>query len=213
MAKLNDSLLAGASGKLNGCVIYKVGKDTYARKLADTVSNPRTDEQTLQRSKLPGAQTMFRAMRGSLLESVNAIAARENERRSGYHWFLHANMNMFGADQYIDYPRLVLTAGSLQLPFALKAAGSDEGYLELEWMDNSSTVTAQSTDRLLVAAIFDDEPYLPVMLDVEEFYRSDRHGIVNLPEGTWRTAHLYCFFGAEDKKRYSPCMYFSVRKS
>lgn len=213
MAKLNDSLLAGASGKLNGCVIYKVGKDTYARKLADTVSNPRTEEQTLQRSKLPGAQTMFRAMRGSLLESVNAIAARENERRSGYHWFLHANMNMFGANQYIDYPRLVLTAGSLQLPFALKAAGSGEGYLELEWMDNSSTVTAQSTDRLLVAAIFDDEPYLPVMLDVEEFCRSDRHGIVNLPEGTWTTAHLYCFFGAEDKKRYSPCMYFSVSKS
>ena len=177
MATLNDSVLQGASGKIGGYVTYSVGNKTYARKLADTISNPRSKGQTTQRSKLPGAQTMYRATRGSMLEKVYALVAREEERRSGYHWFLHANK------------------------------------LELEWLDNTSTVTAQATDQLTVVAIFDNEPYQPVVLDDTGFCRSDGKAIVPVPEGTWTTAHLYCFFAAQDGKRYSPCMYFSISKS
>ena len=173
---------------------YSVGNKTYARKLADTISNPRSEGQTTQRSKLPGAQTMYRATRGSMLEKVYALVAREEERRSGYHWFLHANMNMFGPNDYIDYPRLVLSDGSLQLPFGMKA-------------------TAIHANQLTVVAIFDNEPYQPVVLDDTGFCRSDGKAIVPVPEGTWTTAHLYCFFAAQDGKRYSPCMYFSISKS
>ena len=54
MATLNDSVLQGASGKIGGYVTYTVGNKTYARKLADTISNPRSEGQTAQRSKLPG---------------------------------------------------------------------------------------------------------------------------------------------------------------
>ena len=165
MATLNDSVLQGASGKIGGYVTYTVGNKTYARKLADTISNPRSEGQTAQRSKLPGAQTMYRATRGSMLEKVYALVAREEERRSGYHWFLHANMNMFGPNDYIDYPRLVIADGSLQLPFGMKATAIHADKLELEWLDNTSTVTAQATDQLTVAAIFDNEPYQPVVLD------------------------------------------------
>ena len=213
MATLNDSVLQGASGKIGGYVTYTVGNKTYARKLADTISNPRSEGQTAQRSKLPGAQTMYRTTRGSLLEKVYAFVAREEERRSGYHWFLHANMNMFGPNDYIDYPRLVLSDGSLQLPFGMKATAIHTDKLELEWLDNTSTVTAQATDQLTVAAIFDNEPYQPVVLDDTGDYRSDEKAVVLMPEGAWTTAHLYCFFAAQDGKRYSPCMYFSISKS
>lgn len=213
MATLNDSLLSGASGKLDGYVIYRVGKKTYMRKLAENVSNPRTDGQTMQRAKLPGAQTMYRAMRDGMLKDVLDVAAREEERRSGYHWFLHANMNVFGKEHYIDYSRLKLTAGSLQLPFEMKMIEGDETYALFSWIDNSGSVTAQATDRLLVAAIFDDEPYSPVVLEMDRSCRSDGAGVVNLPEGTWKTVHLYCFFASETERRYSPCRYFSISKS
>lgn len=156
---------------------------------------------------------MYRATRGSLLEKVYALVAREEERRSGYHWFLHANMNMFGPNDYIEYPRLVLSDGSLQLPFGMKATAVHADKLELEWLDNTSTVTAQATDQLTVAAIFDNEPYQPVVLDDTGFYRSDEKAVVLVPEGAWTTVHLYCFFAAQDGKRYSPCMYFSISKS
>ncbi len=213
MGILDESMLVGASGKIDGYVVYKVGKKTYARKSPRTIANPRTGGQTAQRSKLPGAQTMHRAARGSVLEQVYTIVAREEERLSGYHWFLHANMNVFGVDDYVDYPRLMLTAGSLQLPFGMRQVAADAGQLEVAWQDNSSTVTAQSTDRLMVAAIFDNEPYQPVVLENVRGCRADGKGCVYLPEGEWTEAHLYCFFGTVDGKRYSPCMYFSIRKS
>ena len=114
---------------------------------------------------------MYRATRGSMLEKVYALVAREEERRSGYHWFLHTNMNMFGPNDYIDYPRLVLSDGSLQLPFGMKATAIHADKLELEWLDNTSTVTAQATDQLTVAAIFDNEPYQPVVLNDTGFCR------------------------------------------
>ena len=211
MATVNNSSLQGASGKIDGHVAYTVGNKTYLRKLAVSISNPRTEKQTAQRVKLTAAQTMYRAIRGSLLEKVHAIAAEE-ERRSGYHGFLHANMNMFGQDDYIDYPRLVISTGSLQLPFGTKATRCTPEELELAWLDNSSTVTAQPSDRLLVAAIFNTEPYQPEVLETNVFCRQNGQASVLLPEGEWETAHLYCFFSAENRKRFSPCMYFTVSK-
>ena len=213
MAPLDGSILDGASGKLDGYVIYKVGKKTHARKAPKTIANPRTEGQTAQRSKLPGAQTMHRAARGSVLERVYTIVAREEERRSGYHWFLHANMKVFGVNDYVDYPRLVLADGSLQLPFGMRMVIGDAGKVEVEWLDNTSTVTAQSTDRLMVAAIFDNEPYQPVVLENVTGCRADGRGVASIPGGEWNEVHLYCFFGAADGRRYSPCMYFSVCKS
>lgn len=169
MATVNNPSLQGFSGKIDGHVAYTVGKKTYLRKLAISISNPRTEKQTAQRVKLTAAQTMYRAIRGSLLEKVHAIAAKEEERRSGYHGFLHANMNIFGQNNYIDYPRLVMSAGSLQLPFSMKATRCTPEELELAWLDNSSTVTAHPSDQLLVAAIFDNEPYQPEMLETNVF--------------------------------------------
>ena len=209
MATVNNPSLQGSSGKIDGHVAYTVGKKTYLRKLAISISNPRTEKQMAQRVKLTAAQTMYRAIRGSLLEKVHAIAAKEEERRSGYHGFLHSNMNMFGQNDYIDYPRLVMSAGSLQLPFSMKATRCTPEELELAWLDN---VTAQPSDRLLVAAIFDNEPYQPEMLETNVFCRQNGQASVLLPEGEWETAHLYCFFSAENRERFSPCMYFTVSK-
>ena len=59
------------------------------------------------------------------------------------------------------------------------------------WTDNSSSITAQSTDRLMVAVIFDNEPYTPVLLEDTNTLRKDGYARVTLPEGEWQTAHLY----------------------
>ena len=125
---------------------------------------------------------------------------------------INVDLNMFGQDDYIDYPRLVISTGSLQLPFSMKATRCTPEELELAWLDNSSTVTAHPSDQLLVAAIFDNEPYQPEMLETNVFCRQNGQASVLLPEGEWETAHLYCFFSAENRERFSPCMYFTVSK-
>ncbi len=212
MATITNPSLQGASGKIDGHVAYTVGKKTYLRKLADNIHNPRSKKQMAQRTKLPGAQTLYKAIRGSRFEQIYAIVAKEEERRSGYHWFLHANMNIFGENYYIDYPRLQISAGSQQLPFGLQATDCQPDKLELSWKDNTTTTTAQANDLLIVAAIFDNEPYQPVILDDTHAFRRDEKASIAIPEGTWTTVHLYCFFTNEEASRYSPCMYFSISK-
>ena len=212
MAKSKSVLLQSLSGKLDNYVICHSGNKTYVRRRPERMTNPKSEGQMAQRAKLTGGQAMYRMLKNSVLKEVNDIAARENDKRSGYLWFLHANMNAFGADNYIDYSLLRLTAGSLQQVFALEMTRADEKRLELKWMNNSCTVTSQSTDRLMVAAIFDDEPFTPVMLSGVKAVRKDGYAFVNLPEGEWQTVHLYCFFGMEGGKRYSPCVYFKVSK-
>ena len=212
MAKSKSVLLQSLSGKLDNYVICHSGNKTYVRRRPERMTNPKSEGQMAQRAKLTGGQAMYRMLKNSVLKEVNDIAARENDKRSGYLWFLHANMNAFGADNYIDYSLLRLTAGSLQQVFALEMTRADEKRLELKWMNNSCTVTSQSTDRLMVAAIFDDEPFTPVMLSGVKAVRKDGYAFVNLPKGEWQTVHLYCFFGMEGGKRYSPCVYFNVSK-
>ena len=159
MASLKDSLLDGMSGKLDKYIIYQVGNETFIRKRPKKVSNPKSEKQQMQRAKLPGAQTMYKALEGSLLKEICNLAARYNEKRSGYHWFLGKNMNLFGANNYIDYSRLEFSDGSQQLPFGTTMKQPQPNTVELHWTDNSSSITAQSTDRLMVAVIFDNEPY------------------------------------------------------
>ena len=144
-------------------------------------------------------------------KSVHARGTEE-ERRSGYHWFLHANMNMFGPNDYIDYPRLVLSDGSLQLPFGMKATAIHADKLELEWLDNTSTVTAQATDQLTVAAIFDNEPYQPVVLDDTGILPIKWKSHRTVPEGDRTTAHLYYVFSLPKTGTLLP-LDFSTSKS
>ena len=213
MASLKDSLLDGISGKLDKYIIYRVGNDTFIRRRPKKVSNPKSEKQQMQRAKLPGAQTMYKALDGSLLKEICNLAARYNEKRSGYHWFLGKNMNLFGANNYIDYSRLEFSDGSQQLPFGITTKQTRPNVAELYWTDNSSSITAQSTDRLMVAVIFDNEPYTPVLLEDTNTLRKDGYARVSLPEGEWQTAHLYCFFGRDDLKNFSPGIHFQVTKS
>ena len=120
-------------------------------------------------------------------------------------------MNLFGANHYIDYSRLEFSDGSQQ--FGITTKQTQPHVAELYWTDNSSSITAQSTDRLMVAVIFDNEPYTPVLLEDTNTLRKDGYARVTLPEGEWQTAHLYCFFGRDDLKNFSPGIHFQVTKS
>jgi len=213
MASLKDTLLDGMSGKLDKYIIYRVGNETFIRKRPKHIGNPRSEKQQVQRAKLPGAQTMFKALDGSLLKDVCNLAGRYNGKRSGYHWFLGKNMNLFGQNNYIDYSRLQFSDGSQQLPFEITMVHPEPNTAELRWTDNSSTVTAQPSDNLMIAAIFDNEPYTPVLLAGTKAQREEGHALVSLPEGEWQTAHLYCFFGRDDLQNFSPGIYFKVTKS
>lgn len=207
-----DSLLKNCSGEIDGLIVYTVGKKTYARKKPEKVVDPRTASQLRQRARFPAIQAFYQSVKVGVLKEVYDLAAKEEESRSGYHLFMHFNIMAFGKENFIDYSLLRLSHGCQQLPYCLEMKGYDGRRVEFSWMDNSVSMTAQSSDRLLVAAVFDPDPFRVVMLTGGEACRKDCWASVELPGETWKEAHLYCFFGTGDRLRFSPSKYFKVTR-
>lgn len=212
MELLDDSLLKGFSGEIDGLIVYTVGKKTYARKKPEKVNDPRTVKQLRQRAKFPAIQAFYQSVKAGVLKEVYDLAAKEEGSRSGYHLFMHFNIMAFGKDNFIDYSLLRLAHGSQQLPYCLEMKRRDGCRVEFAWVDNSVGVTAQPSDRLLVAAVFDTDPFRVVVLEGIEAFRKDGWASVELSGGTWKEAHLYCFFGTGDRVRFSPSKYFKVTR-
>lgn len=212
MEILDQSLLKDCSGKVDGMIVYKVGNKTYARRMPDEIRDPKSEKQLVQRERFPAVQAFYQSVKNCILKDINDLAARDAGRRSGYHLFMHFNIMAFGKDNFIDYSLLHLAHGSQQLAYNLNLIAANGARAEFAWMDNSSSVTAQGSDRLMVAVVFDDDPYRVVMLDGVNARRKDECALLVLPEGDWKEAHLYCFFGTDDRKRFSPSVYFKVTK-
>ena len=212
MELVDSSLLKGFSGEIDGLIVYTVGEKTYARRKPVNVRDPQTEKQLRQRAKFPAVQAFYQSVKSGILKEVYDLAAKEEGRRSGYHLFMHFNIAAFGENGFIDYSLLRLAHGIQQLPYSLEIKAVSEDGVEFSWLDNSLTLMAQGSDRLMVGAIFDDDPFQVVMLDGITACRKDSWAFVKLPGGSWKTAHLYCFFGTGDRKRFSASKYFKVNK-
>lgn len=212
MELVDGSLLKGFSGKIDGLIVYTVGEKTYARKKPEKVRDPKTGKQLRQRAKFPAVQAFYQSVKSGILKKVYDLAAKEEGSRSGYHLFMHFNIMAFGESGFIDYSLLRLAHGMQQLPYSLEVKTVSEDGVEFSWLDNSLTMMAQASDHLMVAAVFDDDPFQVVMLDGITACRKDGWASVKLPGGSWTTAHLYCFFGTGDRKRFSASKYFKVNK-
>ena len=213
MAEVEFGLEGGISGKLGNFVLYRVGGKTYLRRRPRRREGAPTEGQARQQSKMAGAMVMHRFVKACELREVFAAWSRETGARSGYNLFLSKNMNAFGKGDYVDYGLLAPAGGSLQLPNELELSAMEGRLLTFGWVDNTSGETARGDDRMLAAVITDDEPYRVLVPEERTGRRQGGQGSVMLPEGEWRTAHVYVFFGAAQGGKYSPCVYFRVEKS
>ena len=212
MANVNMNLPSGLSGKIGELIFYQVGNKTYMRRSPKRVRQPNTKGQLLQRSKVAGAQVVYRFVKGGELERVFAAWAMCEGTWSGYHLFMSKNMNAFGLGNYVDYGKLVFSGGELQLPHELELVEVTTEGVGFSWKDNSAGMTAGNDDRLRAVWMTDDEPYRVLMPEERAGRRQDGQGCVVLPEGEWQTAHVYVFFGAAEGGKYSPGVYFRIEK-
>lgn len=212
MANVNMNLPSGLSGKIGKLIFYQVGNKTYMRRSPKRVRQPNTKGQLLQRSKVTGAQVVYRFVKGGELERVFAAWAMREGAWSGYHLFMSKNMNAFGLGNYVDYGKLVFSGGELQLPHELELVEVTTERVGFSWKDNSAGMTAGKDDRLRAVWMTDDEPYRVVMAESVSGMREEGRGSLVLPEGDWKVMHVYVFFSSEDGTRYSPSVYFKVMK-
>lgn len=209
MAIVESSLLKGISGRLGEYVFYTVGDKTYVRRVPEKVSNPRTPAQTLQRWRQVCVQTLYRSVKGTLLQAAAGEAAAHLKVRSGYHLFLSRNINAFGEGDNVDYGRLCFGGVRLQLPPHMVCEAAGAGRVRLAWQAEVAMTTAAPDDRLLVAAVLPEEPYRLVMLEGVEAVRSGRQAEVRLPD-VQGEVHLYCLFVSAAGEAFSPDVHFCV---
>lgn len=206
----NDSLLNGASGRIDDLVFYTVDGKTYFRRNCKTPANPKTPRQTLQRNRIVSAQTFFQSVKKCILYDVLNISARRQKLRSGYHLFLKLNTNAFGEEEYIDYSLMTFAQGGLQLPYDFQLHTEADEQIWLTWTDNPEQSTAGEADRLLVAAVLPDEPFRVVMLEGINAVRGDGRAELPLPTTAKGAVHLYCFFAQCGGRAFSCDRYFCV---
>ena len=213
MGKLDSSsIMNGASGKVGNIIFYNTDGETYFRQSPQGYSDCKSPKQLLQRSRLICTQTFFKSVKKCLLYDVLNRAATLEKRRSGYHLFLKLNTNAFGEDEFIDYSLLTFAQGALQLPFNFQLAGSGSSRVELEWTNNNEQTTAKGSDRLLVAAVFPDEPFRVVMLPETGATRKDEYAVIPLEKNIDGDVQLYCFFASSDLQDFSDNRYFCVKR-
>ncbi|MEG0796138.1 MAG: DUF6266 family protein [Odoribacter sp.] len=204
---LPSSPLYGCSGRVGDFILYTVGGKTFFRYGPQKIGNPRTEKQCLQRGRISAAQTLFRSVKCCILYDVENRAARLQGKRSGYHLYLSRNTRAFGKGEYVDYSQLTFTEGVLQLPYDLRMQMTAKDTAVFSWLDNSGQTTANADDRLMMAAVFPDEPFRVEMLTSIRAVRGDGGAVIALPQ-RGEKVHLYCFFASADGTAFSADRYF-----
>lgn len=212
MANVKLSIPGTLSGKVGKFIFYRMGEKTYMKRAPASGRKSGSVLQLLQRSKVAGAQVVYRFVKGGELERVFAAWAMREGAWSGYHLFMSKNMNAFGLGNYVDYGKLVFSGGELQLPHELELVEVTTERVGFSWKDNSAGMTAGNDDRLRAVWMTDDEPYRVVMAESVSGMREEGRGSLVLSEGDWKVMHVYVFFSSEDGTRYSPSVYFKVIK-
>ncbi len=135
MGKATNGANGSVSGKVGSVVYYKMyGKD-YVRSLPDVRKDKPTPAKLRQRQRL----SLVTAFLKPFKDLVKITFAHNTVGRSPYHTAQSFNMkNAIKGDEYpdqeIDFSKVVLSAGSLELPKEFTAKLTDKGLL-LEWND------------------------------------------------------------------------------
>lgn len=126
MARLNQGILGGISGKIGNVVGSSWKGIAVIKSKPLSVSNPRTAGQIAQRSAM---STIVAASTVLLSDSVKPLWDRFAQRKSGYNAFVQANISNCDGDGLIIPSSFVLAKGKMQAPeinSAVASQGSQE---------------------------------------------------------------------------------------
>ncbi len=197
-------------GKVGNTIFYRVGDETRVRGTSGSYLDANTREQQDNRSRLRTAVRFYqRVPRGGVRETWKIAA--ESAGKNGYNLFMKQNMMVFKPNGKIgDFSRLQLTAGSLQKVDNLVATAGEDNTVTLAWEKEADLPTARVDDRLMVVVLYGNRSFTPVPVEGITASRGEGKAVFRLRREKGITAHLYCFFGANEGRAYSESQYIRV---
>ena len=174
------------SGKLGKKIYYNWHGRQCERAMPTHVANPKTEAQQAHRSNFAQISKLSSYMKEAHLVGFHWHAVRE--KNSTYALFRQTNKDCFTPDGEIDYPRIVVSKGSVPM-VSITSAVIDNGCLAVNF--DSRTHGGAASDKLF---LFVYSPDLCAGVLANPVSRSAGHITVELPaEWLGQPLHIYAF--------------------
>ena len=174
------------SGKLGKKIYYNWHGRQCERAMPTHVANPKTEAQQAHRSNFAQISKLSSYMKEAHLVGFHWHAVRE--KNSTYALFRQTNKDCFTPDGEIDYPRIVVSKGSVPM-VSITSAVIDNGCLAVNF--DSRTHGGAASDKLF---LFVYSPDLCAGVLANPVSRSAGHINVELPaEWLGQPLHIYAF--------------------
>lgn len=174
------------SGKLGNKIYYTWHGRQCERSMPTHVANPQTPEQQSHRNAFATISKLSSYTKGAHLIGLHHMAVKEHN--STYALFRRLNKACFTSDGEIDYPRIVVSNGSVPM-VSITSAVIEDGCLTVNF--DSRSYGGAATDRLF---LFVYSSALRAGTLADPVPRSAGRITVDLPtEWLGQSLHLYAF--------------------
>lgn len=208
MAIMQTSFFPEVTDRWGDIIFYRVEKQIRIRRCPEKVKNVNSEAQQLQRNRMRTVMAFYRTNGETVLPVIWKEMARELVM-SGYNLFVKKNIAVFDQNHKItDYKALYISDGYLELPLKLRVSGSAEGRIEIRWKNLLPVISGRDNDHLMIAWLPDNGSFTLRMICDSNFCRQNESAEFYLPELKYENLHIYCFFAATDRKRFSPMLIF-----
>lgn len=205
MGKIIGSNIVGGVGNL---VFYSYNGNNYIRTAPRKRSkNSWTEHQVLNRRRFSALVAFWRQFRLGPIKQIWRVA---EEGKKCNCLFYEANAGAFGPDgALMDKERLHFSAGRLPLPHLLTASRvpGDPDKVEVTWQYDEKNKMAWFDDELMMMVSNDNKFTGPIKTGA---IRRQESAVIQLPTVTGTIQGIYLFFGSDERKLYSPDMYFGI---
>ena len=191
MGKIKNGILGAFSGKV-GTVVGAVWNGVaYIRALPQSVKNPRTPAQVMQRTKFSLASSFLKKINSLLRIGWKAYAIGQSAINAAMSYTIDRAVVGNYPSYSIDPVKVLISCGSLTPVFATELSGAGDSVL-VKWTDNSGYGSASATDRALVAVI--NRSNGDAVTIVRGVSRATGRQEVNIPVA-WQNSELDCYLG------------------
>ena len=153
MARLDQGLLGGFSGKLGTTVGASWKGINVVRTYQPTVANPNSPAQQNHRTLFADWAKLASFL---LADFVKPLWDRKAKKMSGYNAFVSANMNSTNDTGHIYPPSIILSQGVMGNTIPAEEAVIGSGFVAFEW-DGMELPIYGSKDDVLFALVFNPE--------------------------------------------------------
>lgn len=151
MAKFNQGILGGFSGKIGNVVGSTWKSISYMRAVAANVSNPNTEKQQCQRGRFRVALRFLNSFTPFIRVGYKGYAVKCTPHNAAMSYVLKYAVSGCGEQTVVDYEKALVSRGALTMVNVESVSVSDNK-LTVAWTDNSGRGDAQATDVAMLLA-------------------------------------------------------------